>query len=328
MVLSPKPPAPLSLTRHTLREGMHHVVFQAMGTRCELQFAAPTDVQAEAYRAAAVRWVSEFEAKYTRFRDDSLIGRINAAAGIDWVEIDADAERIFALCDSVVFLTRGVLDPTALPLMQLWNYKAERPKVPTPAEIQRVLPLVGWSKVKRVPGKIFLPQKGMAIDLGGFGKEYAVDRVAEMASGFGITSVLVDFGHDLRAVGRPPGRPCWHVGLEDPKKPGACWAGVALTNRGIASSGNYLRYFEHEGRRYGHILDPRKGYPVANEARGATVIATTCLSAGILSTAAYILGPHDGLGLIRESFGAEGCIVTATTVAQTNGFHGYLVTQS
>lgn len=151
-------------------------------------------------------WVQAFEAKYSRFRPDSLVSRINAAAGREWVAVDADMEQLLQLCQTLHALTRGVLDPTALPLLRLWNYKVAHPVLPRPEEIAAARRLVGWTKVQRAPGRVFLPEPGMALDFGGFGKEYAVDIVAQLALEHGIADVLVDFGHDLRALGRPPAR--------------------------------------------------------------------------------------------------------------------------
>jgi thiamine biosynthesis lipoprotein len=167
----------------------------------------------------------------------------------------------------------------------------------------------------------------MAIDFGGWGKEYAVDMVAQIARRHGFTRALVDFGHDLCAVGAAPGKPAWHIGLEDPARPGVtCWGSVAVNDRAVASSGDYLRAFTLNGRRFGHIVDPRTGWPVANGCRQVTVIARGCLQAGVLSTSAFILGPEKGRKLIEETMGAEGCIVTAEARHQTKGFFNYVVT--
>jgi thiamine biosynthesis lipoprotein len=180
--------------------------------------------------------------------------------------------------------------------------------------------------VLRAPGKIFLPEPGMALDFGGFGKEYAVDVAAQIAADHGIADVLVDFGHDLRVLGKPPGRPAWHIGLEDPKKPGTPAGSMALAgSRGIASSGDYVRRFLMNGRRYGHIVDPRTGWPVANGCIQATVIAGTCLHAGVLSTAAFVLGPQKGIEFIQSFPGAEGLLVTDHARAQTRGFFHHVV---
>lgn len=304
---------------------LRRLSFPALGTRCEVQYAAPGgDVQAQTFERAAVAWVEEFEAKYSRFRPDSLISRINAAAGREWVALDAEAEALFKLCDTLHFMTQGVLDPTALPLLRLWDYKAVTPRIPSAEEIAAARALVGWKKVRREAGRVFLPETGMALDLGGFGKEYAVDRVAQLAIDHRLPCALVDFGHDLRAIGAPPGRPAWHIGLEDPQAPGRSTGSVALVNRAIASSGDYLRGFTVDGRRYGHIVDPRTGWPVANGCVQANVVAASCLQAGVLSTAAFVLGVPAGIEFIQSFPGAEGLLVTTRVRAQTRGFFNYV----
>ena len=300
--------------------------FPALGTNCEVQYAAPGgDAQAQAFERAAVAWVTAFEAKYSRFRPDSLLSRINDAAGKTWVEVDAEMEGMLKLCDTLHFMTQGVLDPTALPLIKLWNYKAPTPRIPSAAEIAAARALVGWKKVERAPGKIFLPVAGMALDFGGFGKEYAVDVVAQIALDHRLPCALVDFGHDLRALGAPPGRPAWHIGLEDPQKPGTSTASVALVGKGIASSGDYIRCVQIDGKRYGHIIDPRTGWPVANGCTQATVITSTCLQAGVLSTTAFVLGIPRGVEFVQSFPGAEGVLQTGRTRAQTRGFFNYVV---
>ena len=299
--------------------------FRALGTVCAVQYAAPAgEEQAAGFERAATGWVNAFEAKYSRFRPDSLVSRINAASGREWMAIDDEMEGLLQLCDTLYFMTQGVLDPTALPLIQLWNYQAAQPRVPASADIAAARALVGWKKVRRTPGRIFLPERGMALDFGGFGKEYAVDFVAQIAAEHGITSALVDFGHDLRAVGTPPGRPAWHVGLEDPRKPGTAAGSIAVVGKGVASSGDYLRCFVVGGKRYGHIIDPRTGWPVANGCTQATVVAATCLQAGVFSTTAFVLGVPDGIDFIQSAPGVEGLILTERARAQTRGFYNYV----
>jgi thiamine biosynthesis lipoprotein len=305
---------------------LRKLAFPALGTQCEVQYAAPGgDQQAAGFERAVVAWVAAFEAKYSRFRPESMVSRINGAAGVAPVEIDAEMEAMLKLCDTLFFMTQGVLDPTALPLIRLWNYKAEKPRIPTPAEIGAARELVGWKRVQRTPGKVFLPQRGMALDFGGFGKEYAVDMAAQLAIQHGIPAALVDFGHDLRAIGSPPDRPAWHIGLEDPLKPGATAGSMAIIGKGVASSGDYIRAFTLEGKRYGHIIDPRTGWPVANGCLQATVVAGTCLQAGVLSTAAFVLGVPKGVEFIQSFPGAEGLLVTDRARAQTRGFFNYVV---
>lgn len=305
-------------------KGMHKLEFRAMSTLCRVNLhGVPNDVARE-FQRDVVNWTAQFEARYSRFIPDSLIGRINAAAGLHWVETDPETDRLFALCHELYFFTRGSFDPTALPLMKLWNWKANPPVIPDDKAIQAALELVGWNKILRRPGGVFLPQAGMALDLGGIGKEYAVDTIMNMAVQRGIPNVLVDFGQDVRVRGHGPERNFWWIGLEDATHPGRCWAGVAVTDHGVATSGDYLRNFAVNGRRYGHILDPRTGYPAFNDCRAVSVIAPSCTIAGLLSTSVCILGAKEGMQLIELHPGAAGAITTETTKLYSRKFHEYI----
>ena len=206
---------------------LRHLTFPALGTRCEVQYAAPGgDRQGAAFESAAVGWVQAFEARYSRFRPDSLVSRINAAAGREWVAVDAEMEGMFKLCDTVQFMTQGILDPTALPLIRLWNWKAQPPALPTAEAIAAARRLVGWSKVQRLPGRVFLPEPEMALDFGGFGKEYAVDIVSDLARDHGLSDVLVDLGAiSARWERHPAGRHgtlAWRI-RRAPGRPGRAW---------------------------------------------------------------------------------------------------------
>ncbi len=313
-----------SSARVTTEARLSTLVFRAMGTECRVRFTARDPRMIKDFVSQTLDWVADFEARYSRFIPGSLIGLINQSAGRDWVEVDEETDRILSLCQELWFYTRGAFDPTALPLIKLWDWKATPAVIPDEARIQQTLELVGWRKLQRKPGSIFLPRPGMCLDLGGIGKEYAVDRVVVNSRQAGIENVLVDFGQDVRVYGSPPGKPAWHVGLEDPLKPGSCWAGVAVRDHAVASSGDYLRNFKRDGRTYGHILDPRIGCPVHNDCRAVSVIAPTCTVAGILSTTAFVLGPKEGLALIESHFGAEGAVTTGRSRFQTSRFHEYI----
>ena len=305
------------------RGGVFDVTFQAMGTRCRIHFTAESEV-GQAFAAGAVEWVAGFEQRYSRYLDGSLVSRINRAAGREWVAIDPETEQLLALCDELHFLSRGVFDPTLLPLLKLWDWR--RGVVPDASAIAAARARVGWRRVQRGPGKVFLPEPGMAIDLGGVGKEYAVDRVTQMGVQRGISSLLVDFGQDIRVTGLPPdGREAWHIGLEDARVPGQCWVGLRVREQAVATSGDYVRSFTAAGRSYGHILDGRDGNPVSNGCRAVSVVAPNCTLAGGLATAAMALGVEDGLRLIESTYQAEGCVVSDSGRHFTKRFHEYII---
>jgi thiamine biosynthesis lipoprotein len=307
--------------------GLCRLIFRALGTKCEVQYQSRTSGAIVPFEGAVRAWVERFEARYSRFRPDSIVSRINAAAGRAWTEIDRETEDMLDVCKSVHGLTQGIIDATAGPLLLLWDYHPVNPVVPTPEQVAAARALVGWGLVQRRPGAVLLAKPGMRLDFGGWGKEWAVDAVATLAKQHDIPHALIDFGHDIRCVGTPPGRPAWHVGLEDPLRPGSQRGSVALrAGGGIASSGDYLRGFSAGGKRYGHIVDLRTGVPVAHGCRQVTVMASTCFQAGLLSTTAFVLGAEAGLAFIQQFPGAEALIVSETGRAETRGFWDHVVT--
>ena len=314
-----------SMTAGEIQKGLFKISFTAMGCPCQIQFRCDDQKQATTFKDAALQWVKDFENTYTRFKEDSLICHINQAAGKGWITIDAEAEALFDLCDQFHFITEGLFDPTSLPVIKLWDYKAKQPRIPSQDEIEAAKALVGWNKVQREPGRIKLSEAGMGLDLGGIGKEYAVDRVSLIAKDLGISNVLINFGGDIAALGKPPVYTHWHVGIEDPGKPGTCWGSLALTDLCVASSGDYRRFFEIDGKRYGHMVDHRKGYPIANKVKHTTIVARTCTEAGILATACCLLGEEAGMERINTFFGAEGCIHTEFKRLDSYAIHQYMV---
>lgn len=307
------------------RAPFHTVRFGAFGTVCRVDFQLASTAAASEFKREILAWSAAFEEKFSRFRPGSLISRINRAAGREPVPLDDEAESLFTLIDWFHWSTRGILDPTVLPLLALWDYRSPNPRVPGDDEIREAMRLVGWSRVQHANRTLFLAEQGMSIDVGGIAKEYAVDRVVGMALARGISSVMVDFGHDLRMAGEAPQGGPWRVGLENPHDPGRCHGGVAVLNRAVATSGDYLRGFTAGDMRHGHILDPRTGRPVHNGCRSVTALAPTCTEAGVLATTAFILGPEEGLALIHEWYQAEGCIVTEREKHYSRRFHEYAI---
>lgn len=274
--------------------GVRRVRFRALGTACLIQFIHPDDECAARFVSCALDWLQRFEMKFSRFQPDSIITRINEAAGREWVDVDGETEHLLDLAAGLHQLTGGILDPTMLPLLRVWDWRVAHARLPEKSAVNEALSLTGFGKLRREPGRVFLPRAGMGLDFGGFGKEYAVDELIRIARVHGIRDALVDLGRDLYGIGGNGAHPFWHVGLEDALHPGSCWGGLAVSDFGVAASGDGIRRFQHQGKSYGHIIDPRTGWPVANGMRGVSVIAPTCLQAGIYSTAVFVLGPKHG----------------------------------
>ena len=274
------------------------VRFDAMGCTNEVCVAGLAEEQAHAACDAAIAEVRRIEAKYSRYRPDSWLGRVNATAGRPQRH-DCDAETAWLLDFSDVLHREsgGRFDPTSGVLRRAWDFRAG--VVPGEARVAEVLRGVGWERVERSGGTVRLADAGMELDLGGLGKEYAADRAAQALRGAGVTHGYVNLGGDVAAIGpQPDGRP-WLIGIADPRRPGAVVATLPLYRGGLATSGDYERYFEHEGRRYCHILDARTGWPVAHW-RSVSVLAPLCISAGACATVAMLL-QAEGLDFLQRS---------------------------
>ena len=259
-----------------------------------------SDDEAHATRAAeaAVADVHRIEAKYTRYRDDSVTTRINRAAGGGAVAIDAETAALLAYADECHRLSGGRFDLTSGVLRRVWDFRRKPPQVPDAAAIAAATALIGWSRVERDERTVRLPEAGMEIDFGGIGKEYAADRAATVCMEHGIRHGLVNLGGDVRATGPQPDGAPWRVGIRHPRREGAAVAAVLLESGAVATSGDYERFFEIAGQRYCHILDPRTGRPVAHW-QSFSVVAPLCVVAGSCATIAMLMGP-DAESFLRE----------------------------
>jgi FAD:protein FMN transferase len=271
--------------------------FFAMGTPCRIAIEDTDPGIARRAAQAAIAEVQRIEAKYSRYRADSVVSRINAAAGsAQSVEVDAETADLLDFAARLNGLSDGLFDPTTGVLRRVWDFRAAR--VPDPAEVHAALASVGWRHVAWHRPHISLTIAGMELDFGGFGKEYAADRAGSVLTDAGIASALVNLGGDLRVVGRRAQGQGWVLGIAHPRKADEVFASITVHEGGLATSGDYERYFEHEGRRYCHVLDPRSGWP-AQGWQSVSVAAPACLAAGAISTVAMLKG-GDALAFLRD----------------------------
>ncbi len=271
--------------------------FEAMASHCEVVLAAPDAARAEALARAAIDEVRRIEHKFSRYRADSIVSRINQAAGGEPVPLDDETRALLEFAGSLHATSGGVFDITAGVLRRAWDFREAR--VPSPQALAPLLALIGWPRVELADGAVRLPLPGMEIDFGGFGKEYAADRAADVLHAMGLTHGYVNLAGDLRVIGpRPDGSP-WQMGIQDPRQSDALIASLPMTRGGLATSGDYERFFERDGRRYCHLLDPRDGQPVTHW-RSVSVVAPLAVVAGNCSTIAMLL-QSDGLGFLERT---------------------------
>jgi thiamine biosynthesis lipoprotein len=293
--------------------------FEAMASRCEIRLAAP-DGQASRLAEAAIAEVRRIEAKYSRYRPDSVVARINAGAGQSATACDDETIQLLAYADHLYRSSDGLFDVTSGVLRRAWDFRV--PRLPDPALLASLLPLVGWPAVEvdQRRATVALGRAGMEIDFGGFGKEYACDRAAALLEARGVRHGYVNLGGDMRFLGpQPDGRP-WRIGIQHPREPDGVVASIDVSQGALATSGDYERYIEVDGKRYCHILDPRTGMPVSYY-QSVSVLAPLAVLAGSVSTIA-MLQQAGGPAFLAASGASYLAIDSAGALARHRIHHG------
>ncbi|MFK7895405.1 MAG: FAD:protein FMN transferase [Myxococcota bacterium] len=283
-------PRPLRRERFSLR---------AMGSPCEIQLYTPKRTDAERVARLCVKELERLEAKYSRYRTDSLASRINDSAGNEQgVEVDEETAALLNFAETAYRESEGRFDPTSGVLRRVWDFKSGR--LPSPSALVEVCELVGWHKIVWNKPKFILPQPGMQLDFGGFVKEYAADRLAELCRENGVHSGMIDLGGDLAVIGPHPDGSPWWIGIRNPRSPSEAIARIALESGGLATSGDYERFMIVDGERYSHLLDPRTGESFRGGPACVSVTAPHCLVAGVSATIAMLHAETEAKGFLER----------------------------
>ena len=266
--------------------------FSAMGSHCELRLYSSDEMAASICARGAIEDVQRLDRKYSSYRADSFVAEVNRAA-MAGAAVDVDAESATLLDYAAMCFEQsdGLFDITSGVLREAWDF--ERAALPDRQALHALLARVGWSKLHWRRPTLAFGVAGMALDFGGIVKEYAADRAAVMCIEAGFRHGLVDLGGDIRIVGPHPDGSPWTVGIQHPRRPHEVMASIDLAHGAIATSGDYERFIEIDGERYGHILSPKTGMPVRSLA-GVSVVADECVVAGSATTIAMLmesLGP-------------------------------------
>jgi len=271
--------------------------FFAMASQCELVIGGVDKSVAEKWMDSAVEEIARIERKYSRYKPDSLISKINASAGIEAVECDEEFFLLFDYADKLYQVSNGLFDITSGILRKAWNF--QQAVLPSKEQLAPLLDLIGWEKVERNNNYVRLPNLGMEIDFGGFGKEYAADRAASVLIAGGINSGYVNMAGDIRVLGPKVDGSSWQMGIQHPRSHGTIIATIPLTQGALATSGDYERFIEVGGKRYCHVLNPDTGYP-ANYWQSVSVLAPLAIMAGSFTTIA-MLKEQDAIPFLEES---------------------------
>jgi thiamine biosynthesis lipoprotein len=274
--------------------------FPAMGSDCRVTLYADDEHTADHAADAVMAEVWRIERKYSRYADDSVLSAINRAglAG-GRVEVDSETAGLLDYAFAAHRQSGGLFDVSCGALARVWDFS--RAVLPAQSAIAAILPLVGLDKLNWSPPRLEFLRAGMALDFGGIGKEYAVDRAADICLALGIRSGMIDFGGDIRVLGPHPDGAPWRIGVRHPRMPEVSLGTIEVMSGALATSGDYERYIEVAGRRYCHILNPVSGWPAAGFC-SVTVLAEQCLLAGTLATIAMLKEESGKQWLIDSGF--------------------------
>lgn len=259
-----------------------------MASSCEVLIECTEQAEAEAMLTLAQVEAARIEQKFSRYVDGNIVHQINHSGAT--IEVDAETARLLDFANHCYFLSDGWFDITSGILRQAWNF-SERSPVPQQSEIDALLPRIGWHRIRWENPQLTLPE-GMEIDFGGIGKEYAVDSALAILRKQTEAAFMINFGGDCHASGPMSDGSSWMTGIENPHRPRDATAVIQLKQGALATSGNVYNYIEHDGKRYGHILNPRTGWPDLDAPLSVTVSSATCTEAGVLSTMAMLHGEN------------------------------------
>jgi thiamine biosynthesis lipoprotein len=268
------------------------IPFRAMASHCEVVIASNSKTEAQYLAQLAIDEVMRIEIKYSRYRPDSIISKINSHSSKKSILCDDETWSLLDYANALFQTSDGLFDITSGVLRRAWHFKEKRR--PSDEDLAQLLPLIGWQQVEREDQKIFLPKSGMEIDFGGFGKEYAADRVASILSHKDVRSGYVNLGGDMRVLGPKSDGQAWMIGIQDPRQKNALIATIPVETGGLATSGDYERFFELDGQRYCHILNPKTGQPVSY-----------WRSISVLSHFSVVAGNCTTIAMLKESEGRD-----------------------
>lgn len=260
--------------------------FKAMGCPCEIQLFSTHHPKAAKIAEKAIADVKRLEARYSRYLPDSVLSTINkTAAGAGKIAVDDETASLLNYADTCYKQSDGLFDITSGILRRAWNFNQNQP--PNPSLILKLLKKIGWNRVDWSPPYLTFLLPDMELDFGGIVKEYAADRAAALCRELGAESGLVNLGGDVTIIGpRTDGHP-WRIGLGHPNPECTQSKSVNLTRGAVASSGDYERFLLIDGQRYGHILNPKTGWPV-RYLSAVSVISDFCVVAGSAATIAML----------------------------------------
>jgi thiamine biosynthesis lipoprotein len=290
---------------------------KTMGTTYHIKAVAGRAFDAAAVQARVEACLERVNQSMSTFRPDSEISRFNALpeAGTPFAVSD-DFLKVMQTAQEIYRLTDGAWDGTVDPLVNLWGFgkAGALRQLPTAEAVERARQAVGFDLIAiDAGGRLSKRRPEVTLDLASIAKGYGVDQVAKVLSELGFEHYVVEIGGEVYAAGARPAGTAWRVGINRPEATAgleAVYKVVRLDHRALATSGDYRNFYQVDGKRYSHIIDPRTGAPITNPVVSASVVAPDCTRADGLATGLMVMGPEAGIALLDRLDEVEGLIVT------------------
>ncbi|EDS76760.1 FAD:protein FMN transferase [Clostridium massiliodielmoense] len=257
--------------------------------------------------------VNEIQNEMSINKASTEITNINSSSGKNYVKVSSDVFEVINRSLYYSSISEGKFDISIGCIDKLWNIGTDKARIPSQNEITSKLPLVNYKNIliNKKDSSVMLKNKGMLIDLGAIAKGYAGDEVKKVLKKNGVSHAVINLGGNIVTMGNKPDGDQWKIGVKDPFMPDANpWATISISDKSIVTSGIYERFFEKNGKRYHHILNPKTGYPIDNSLVSVSIICDKSINADGLSTTIFSMGLDKGLKLIESIKDTEAIFVT------------------
>lgn len=276
---------------------------RALGTSYNVRFVG-NESQKSGLQKGSDRILNQINKSMSTYLPHSELNQLNEFNGSDWVSISEDFSNVIQISQNISHLSGGAFDITVGPLVDLWGFgpKGRREMIPEAAELSRIQTEIGYQALTlSEDNKSIRKLRPRQLDLSAVAKGYAVDKIADYLTSKGIESYLVEVGGEMRLKGTKPNGDKWNIAIETPDSSArGVYKVIPITDVAIATSGDYRNYFEQDGVRYSHTLDPDTGYPITHSLASVTVFTEKCADADAWATAISVLGVQPALALAEQ----------------------------
>jgi FAD:protein FMN transferase len=288
----------------------YRITTKLMGSVFELIVASQDGAQADTLLKVGIDEIKRIEENLSEFKPSSITSRINQSAGMQPVSVEIETFLLLKRCQQISTLTQGAFDISVGPLKRKYKFKNTEFELPTKAELNKTLDLVGFKKIIIMDEtqEVFLPKRGMYINFAAIGKGYAADCVKKLWLRLGVTSGVISASGDLTTIGTKPNGQPWDVGIAHPDQKDKVALHIPVVNSSVATSGDYEQFFIHKGIRYSHSINPITGFPVRG-IKSVSIVSQSAELSDALATAVYVMGVDVGLHLVNQLPHVHGVIM-------------------